>query len=61
MCLIGVLLGWIVMELDIVYSWRIVDLSYCYNYAEYYNNFSHGELWAINGPIYEGIVCNWND
>ena len=56
MALIGILFGWFIMKLGLVYSYKMMDLSYSYSYASIYNNFEPAGLFEINGPIFEGII-----
>ena len=55
MALIGIVLGWLVMKLDLVYSFKIVDITYSYGYGDVYNNFALSSLLSKGGPIIEGL------
>lgn len=56
MALIGVMFGWIVMKLDMVYCYKMVDLSFSELYASKFNNFEVVGVFEPTGPIYEGVV-----
>lgn len=55
MALIGILFGWIIMKLDLVYSYKMIDLSFSENYAVNFNHFQPAGLFASDGPICEGV------
>lgn len=56
MAFIGIFFGWIIMKAGLVYSYKMVDLSYSYGYAVNFNNFYPKGILQINGPIWEALV-----
>lgn len=66
MALMGCILGWIVMKMDVVYSYRITDLTFSSNYAEWFNNFKPQNFFSEDGPVYDGVIgvfldgCKYN-
>lgn len=59
MTIIGCFLGWLVMKMGMVYSYKITDLTFSSSYAEWFNNFEIGKFFSEDGPIYEGLICTF--
>ena len=61
MAILGCVLGWIVMKMDVVYSLRITDLTFSRNYTEWFNNFVPGNLLLSDGPLYDALINTFFD
>lgn len=56
MACIGIFFGWLIMRMGLVYSYKMIDLSYSYGYASNFNNFYPAGILQKNGPLWEGLI-----
>lgn len=56
MACIGIFFGWVIMRMGLVYSYKMIDLSYSYGYASNFNNFYPAGILQKNGPLWEGVI-----
>lgn len=61
MVVIGCMMGWLVMKAGLVYSLKMVDITYAKNYTEWFNNFEPGKLMGKDGPLYDGMIGSFLD